>query len=421
MILYLLIFFTITSIAFFPPLSYILSVIGLFFCGLSENKKYSSSLAYVFLITATITMAIYNVSIPNLLEKSDDFVTYYNNYLDFLNHGFSLDYFVFGGGFEIGLPILNYILSIVIGEPMPYLVKLSHTIIILILYLFLIFKIIRYYKLSNKNACILIAMMFVFFKLPLAFYFLRQGYSSLFILIGVFSLSKKKRYFSWCLSLLFHLSSVILIPLICFLLLNKDHRKIKLYIYSISVFSILLFSQISLFNIPITGNLFLDKLVFFINIMKKNDIVEIALRNNLSTIIYFIPLVFILVCKKISNNRNIDGFENVLAIFVTSIAFMYIPGVSSRILMAILTFNLGFIYFYYGYYLNNIKSVILVTISIMIFLQINWMTNDYRYYYRYPIYSETPFYYVNSLSEVSLGKYRYLLPSSFIPPTVRGE
>ncbi|MBL0443184.1 hypothetical protein JEO77_17420 [Aeromonas veronii] len=108
----------------------------------------------LFFVILVLSHIVNEVSVQKFLIREDDFTTYYSNYLDLL-HGNYEALFVFGGGIEIGLPVVNYVLSIVVDQPMPYLIQAIYIAIFmaLLIYLISISPLYDLYSGNSDNKC----------------------------------------------------------------------------------------------------------------------------------------------------------------------------------------------------------------------------------------------------------------------------
>jgi len=221
---------------------------------------------------------------------------------------------------------------------------------------------------------------------------LRQAYASLFILIALFN--PKHRYIYIIIAILFHLSSLIIYPLISFLLLSTSIRKLKLF----SIFSILvalgLYSFINLnFDIIIsTENILLNKIKLFILLAQQSEsFIEML---PLSEVLYLLLLIilhrFIIIYYKIDNK----SYWNLYSIFIFTIVFSFLYGISLRILSAIFTFLLGFLFFRYLLIEIKVKQAYLFVLIFIILFQIKFTFYNQLYFKNYPLASSVPLYYI---------------------------
>lgn len=404
-------FFCITFfliLAFVPFLLLPITIIGLIFIGVAEYKREYNKYIILFSFFAFLGMLINTMSIPNFLNQSDDFVTYYNNYYSLYRGDFNA-LFEFSGGVEIGLPIINLLLSEVINANYPYVVKFFHCVILLALYLCVIKLIIKRFRLNWKNTSLLIGLLLCFFKLSLAVYFLRQGYSSLFILIGLFAITPCFRRLCYVIAVLFHLSAVVIIPVVYFLLIVKNRKIHLLFRFGCVTISILLLLSISTLSSISFDNVFLQKLNFFLFYLKNETYILNSIKSSIVSMLYLIPLILLMFVSKV-NSKSIDNL-GVVSIFIFILSFSFLPSITTRMLMPILTYLIGYLYFISFCVLKNVKLKILLMLFSILSLNINWIFYDVLYYYKYPMVSTTPFYYISSNFMSSSNIDRSSLPS----------
>lgn len=374
------------------------------------NEKQSIFITAVFF--AMLGILIHVMSLPNLLEQSDDFVTYYNNYYA-INHGDLSKLFQFGGGFEIGLPLLHWLFSGVINGDLPYVLKLFHCIVLIIIFLYLCFKVSEYYGLSLKDQCLLFACLICFFKLSLGFYFLRQGYASLFLLLSLFHRNKVATYFLFLLACFFHLASLVIYPLVRFLLFSENKRKQFLFCVFCASLGGVLFLSINVlakinFSIP-----FLEKLNFIFTYLSNYDYIISSFKKTIISSLYIIPLILVLSISKKNNENFRFGIFNILSIMFFLLSFSFLPNVTVRVLMPILTFFVGGVYFLVLVRYHGVLLRFIFPFFMLLALNINWVFKDSAHYFNFPPVGFVPFYYVNTDFYESNNIIRSNLPTEY--------
>jgi len=395
--------------AFIPFLLLPLSVITLFFLGLSDYKVHYKAITITSIFFAIVGLLIHVMGLDNFTTQSDDFVTYYNNYVSLLSGDYKA-IFQFGGGVEVGLPIINYFLSLIIGDEYPYVVKFFHCFFILLLFLMMGIRICTYYKLNWKETSLLFSLLICFFKLSLVFYFLRQGYASFFIIFMFFSTSKY-RYSYLIIAIMFHAASLVVYPLVRILLSNKGRQYHKKYSLLMIISSLGLLSSLTLlsnfsFNIPI-----IEKINFILYYLGHSNFIEKAIVTSVKSLLYFIPLVFIVLSFRIKMSQRFISHYCLMTIVVFIISFSFLPGVVTRLAMPILSYLIGFMYFSVFMSINSNLIKIITLTGMLILLNLQWQLKDENYYFKYPLVSTTPFYYL-SLNFKSLGHVpRHSLPT----------
>lgn len=180
------VFILLSVILFSPTVSFFISNLILIMLSRFNFKNKKSYLFFViYLNLLSLILIVASFELFKYIE--DDFTSYYNDYLMFLNNGFSLDYFEYGLGFEIGVPILNYFFSLIINSNMPYIILSMHVVLMLMLLYYLIYRIAKRHFLDFNSFLLIFVLVIVLFKYGLAFNQLRQAYASIFILIALYS------------------------------------------------------------------------------------------------------------------------------------------------------------------------------------------------------------------------------------------
>lgn len=346
-------------------------------------------------------------SVELFLYEESDFTGYYNNYLKFLFNGFNLENFEYGAGIEVILPFINYLLSLVLKTNNPYLVLYMHSFFLMLLIYYLIYLISKHHKLELKETILLFTFTIVLFKYGTALNHLRQTYASIFILIAIFS--KNNKYIFILLSIFTHLSSIIIYPLVKFLLMERSAKRIKMFTLICILMSgtiyILFFNFYSL--IMHTDFILLEKIKFALIYLKKDlDITKYLMTSSVASF-YLIILALLFFLLK---NNKVYSQWNLYAMIVFLISFSFLPGISFRLLDPILTISIGYLFFKYLRIELKLKQAYLVGILIIIFFQFKWMIFNIGYYQKYPWISYKPFYYIFTYFEQKDLVDRYSLP-----------
>lgn len=407
--------FVIALLAFSPPIAYIFSIIGMFAISNYKIRLYEPYFI-VFGFGAIFSIVISGSSHPLFLYEESDFTTYYNNYHDFLEYGFRAEFFKFGKGVEVGLPLVNYFLSLLINEPLPYLVRAAHLAFQMTLLVFLVKKIVSFHKLDKYKAGILLALFLLFFKFGATLNHLRQGYSSFFILIALFS--TKRMYLYFILACLFHVSALVIYPLCNFLLKNSNKKFLIIFIISILFGSvgILIVLEVIADFIKSSDLAILGKLVVAFSTALDQEDVVLSFKRSLIASMYFIPIVALSNLLFVLRRKHLDYELNVWAMFIFVMGFSYIPVISTRILAPIITVCTGYLYFRAFVLDSDFRQLKYLVIFFICFFNINWIFSSSLHYYRYPMASVIPFYYLNSLFEVRENVNRFTLPSEHDKP-----
>ncbi|QSH58002.1 EpsG family protein [Photobacterium damselae subsp. damselae] len=381
--LFIYIFILAMSIVFFPSLCLFFSILFLLLEGYSGSRC-RQTLFYLSLFSIA-AIIVNSLSVTTLISSGDDFVAYYNNYLYFLSGDINSGMTQFGN--EIGVPLINYFLSIFIDEPWPYIVKLSHLLLIIILVLLLINEIKIKYKLQIRDVFILMALTFLFFKFQYIFLMLRQGYASIFVCFALFSTNKRNKIFFLLVAMIFHFSSIIVYFLCQFIIFNSSEKKYRIFFSSCVFLGGAIFFVGDYIQVITQWNIVLHKLSFaFNNLLDTSNIME-AIKVNILGLIYFLPLLVISIYK----NRYLPIISIVVFVLTTS----YIPGFSFRVIMPLYGILLGYLYFDYIFIKNKIKNTLIIFILFDLLLFGNVMLSA-SYYQRYPLLSTQPCYYIKT-------------------------
>jgi hypothetical protein len=403
-----LIVIPIIVLLFSPALAYFISTLFLVLLAnysIEQKQKYFIFIGSITLISLLLIIGSYEL----FLYTQDDFTNYYNNYLLFLNNGFSTEYFEYGFGVEIGVPLLHYIFSLTISENTPYLILLLHASLQLLLLTYIVVLISKYYKLEIKYTILLFVFTIILFKYGMAMNQLRQAYASLFIIIAIFSKNYKMLY---CLTaILFHVSSLFIYPLVNFLLLSKSTRRLKQFSFiSIAVAIVLyVFINTNFESIISIENIFLNKVKLFILMSQKVDSFVDMLP--ISEIIYITFLIIFFKFLTIYYKIKTTSQWNLYAILIFTIAFSFLHGIPARILSAIFTFLLGFLFVKYLVIEIKVKQAYLFALILIILFQIKFTFYNNLYFRNYPLASVVPLYYVPELFKPQGYVDRYNLPS----------
>ena len=400
-------------LSFSPPLAFIVSIFGLALIGFYKTNIDARPFFIIFIFGAFFSTLIAASSHPLFLYKESDFTTYYQNYLVFYKYGLTadfLDYFKFGSPIEIGLPIVNYIFSLVIDAPLPYMVKLFHAFLQLSLVVIIVFYISKKYSLQFREMSLLFALIFLFYKFGATLNHLAQGYSSLFIILAIF----KKRYvnFWFFTAVFFHVSAIVVYPLIRFLVLTKNKRKLIIFNVLSLLGTLLIFNFLNVASDFVTssGPLFGKLIWAFTKVMDSNKVFESIKAATIASI-YLLPIMFLNTILILWKKLSLPLSLNILSMFIFILSFSYLPGISVRVMAPVLTILIGFLYFISMFYLVKFKQFVYIFIFFITFFPINWILKSELYYYNYPLASFKPLYYLDTYFISKTNVNRNTLPS----------
>lgn len=384
-------------LAFSPPAAFVLSILGLASIGLSKPVYGSYEVFPVLLFGACFSTVIAAASYPLFLYEESDFTTYYSNYLVFYHYGLTADledYFKFGSLFEFGVPVLNYMFSILLQAPLPLMVMFLHASLQVVLLCILVVRLSKVYSLSVKDMSLLFALTFLFFKFGATLNHLSQGYASLFVLLAIFS----KRYFNiWLIfACIFHLSSIFVYLLLRYILLSKNKSSLNNFsllcvLVSISIY-IILTSYYDYLEVVLP---FMGKLRWaFTHVLDPAKVV-VSVKGVIVAGAYLLPLVGLNLLSLLQKKKSLAMSANVSAILIFMLSFSYLPGLSVRVMAAVLSIALGLFYFLSFYKNMNSKQFAIIMMLFLIVIPFNWVLDSDLYYYNYPLASFKPLYYAN--------------------------
>ncbi|MGR5547050.1 EpsG family protein [Vibrio sp. PNB22_2_2] len=401
--IYSLVFLIIISPAFSPFFSFVISLLALFF---PFNNKYLVSRVIVFFACCSIvvSLSVINVSQANFIFKNDDFTAYYNSYLDIYYNGFSFDVLTQYNGVEIGLPLVNFFIYKLIGNPHPYMVKFFYSIFQLTFFSWCIYLYSIKKKLNIKEMSILFALSFIFAKPLIMIQVSRQAISSLFIFLALCSDKRASKNIFIVFAFLFHSSVIFIYPLIKFLFLP---RKRKDFIYTMTIalsfvsflFLVYSFLRGNIISIPI-----INKLDFVIRMMVDEEMVKNSINTSIKLLVYIFPMAFYCVFLEPKNTYK----YNVFILFGLVASFSFLPGLSNRLLLFPLYIFTG-VYYFKVFFENGVNLALKYLIVCLVgFSLLALVYADFNLS-RFSIFYGSFFYYLDGLNEESLYINRHLL------------
>ena len=386
-------------IAYSPMLAFFVLIIGALLVAFSNfDQDYMAPLFYILGGLISLSIALIASGQPVFLFLEQDFTTYYNNYYDFYSKGFSTQFFPFGKGIEIGLPLTNYLLTKIIDGPYPNLVKFYHAFFQSVLLIILVVKIRNYEKINFHSSVFLLAISFLFFKFPSTLNHLRQGYASALMLIAIFSVGRFSTFIWLLLAASFHLSSLALYPLIKFVLTKQKARNLKIPLYIsafVSVVIYMMLDKIVLF-LSATDIDLLGKLVYGFDKSLDVDYIIANVKIITTAVMYLIPIFLYGVWTRYKRNYYPELFWNVVFLMSVVVFFIYLPAIPIRSFSSVFYFGIGYIYFVTIINSGNKKFSLVIISSITIFIVTRWISSPWMNF-NYPLFGETPLYYSNSL------------------------
>lgn len=385
--------------AFSPFLLFPISLVSFLYIAFVDSGVQKGTFFVISLYFAFLGLIIDNVSLPLFEDMSIDFISYYNNYLLFSHGLYSAGFNEFN--FELGLPVINMVISFIgLGEH-PFLIKLFHLCLQCFLCFLLLLKIKKENKLTFNEFVTLTFFILLFFKLSTSFQLLRQGYASFFVLFSLFEKNTKRKFLLLIIASLFHLSSIAVYFVVKFILFD-DYSRLKKYMtFSCFLLPLVLmkvnyYAMIE-FIISLGGGIF-DKLLYVLYSASDEggDKIDASIKNSLIQITYFIPLIFILLfCYK--SKFSIKIKTNIILYSSLVIAFSVLPTFFSRLTLPVVIILIG--YFYWLIYskvcqYKNKVFMLLLSFFILVSMQYRNFTSPV-WYYQYSPVGITPFYYTN--------------------------
>jgi len=381
----------------------------------TEDAKFIVVLSLPFVL---FSMAITILGEPTLRYADSDFVAYYNNYLSFfitdeVSRSSSAHWggFPWGGGLEIGIPTLHFIFAHIIQAPAPFVVKFFHALLLESLLVCVLFQISKKHRLKVQNFAILMCFVFIFIKFSGMFNHLRQSYSSLIILLAIFSDSKFKRRLLFFFACTFHLSALVVYPLCNWLFFSR--KKYKKIVVLIAVFAgvtiVFMPVLVDIISSQFKNSLIFSKVIWSLMRSQEDESVMNSLVTTATRLIYLLPIIVIsITMKKVKN----DGFQISFFVFIIVLSLYFLPGFAVRLFQIFLMVMVGYLYFitigkdkYKNYF------VYVTLISFLLVHTILWLRNSFYFYELQVFSSAVPFEYLSVLTDESSIVNRVSLPT----------
>lgn len=203
-------FLPILTVPFSPFYSYIFCVfimISLSSC-ITREYRILLSLNLIFSIALLYGSRLYFNIAPSY---DDDFSRYYQNYLDVYDN-IPQAMFVWGKGYEIGLPVFYKMLSLIFPKLVPqYVLFFTALSVALLLYVWLETYGVRYVRQEQRAALVAFSLFVGLFVESLGL--TRQCFASVFLLYGFFIRPIYWKILFFAIALSFHQSSIFVIIL----------------------------------------------------------------------------------------------------------------------------------------------------------------------------------------------------------------
>jgi len=362
---------------------------------LAYNTKYlNRCYRILFGILISLSWGLILGSREIFLSSSDDFTQYYTVYQQ-ISDGNLEALFIYGGGYELGLPLVFLFITEISSQ-----IIQPHTLLFLDgVFCSLIFLAwLEYYGLKEvdeekKGLCS--AYTWVLCSFFMASQTIRQFISCLFLLISIFEINKKKKILFLALATIFHLSAIIIYLIIYFV--KKYKIKATIFIILLSSISVYLFESISN-NETIKNFLGGEKLTYYENFSNGFTDADLGILKLL-----VLPAILLLISAMVINSKLIkfrmldikDWTLLYLTFFLLHIIFLPIPLLSLRLTMIISNILLGWIIFNI---LNEHYKILYSSILIIIIWRVSILfdsnpDNMMRYWSLYNSFSFYPGYY----------------------------
>lgn len=381
-------------IAYSPLLSNVLLAFLLPFL-LFVRKKRDFTFLFFILTLYIFSFSVLDLSLPSYQYAEQDFSSYYNNYLLVLNGEYSSAFTRFAGGFEFGLPLFHFFLSLSGSSSYEFL-NYSYIISIYIGVVFLIYKIYRKLELSVHEFIVLIVCTFVFLKTPTIINHLRQGYSSIFLLCALFSLTARGRLFFLSIATVFHSSAIVIFPLIFVLTkITKDNFKIVISLILFSFFLLGLSMQFIINYIDYNSYFVLGKLLVAADLYRDADLINHYLFRGLTYAIYLLPLVVLGLFRYRPGRFSNDYYYMMVTLFIIQCVISFVPIVGTRLFESIFSIMVGFYYFTIIYSFKNTFHFFILLIVFSLVLVAFRLVHPFSYS-AFPGFNSDPFLFYNN-------------------------
>jgi hypothetical protein len=368
--------------SFFSPLITLFSLqTCLLFISYFKKSNAENWLVFLgFSLILVITIANFNNSFHLFYQPGHDFSSYYNNYLKILERSPIINWFPYGNGIEVSLPLINYAISFVVNDNTPYPVFYIHCILQLSLLVILCFKIKKHESLKIDEMIVLLVFLFCFYRFYAGMNALRQGYASFFILYALFSNRKDVKILFILIASSFHITSVA-IYFLCKHLKNVNSKNISIFLvyFLLFIFMFLLVSALSYYyNISIIKNK-ISFLIFNFNV----DVIKESIINGVKISILFF---FLFIYSVISKQRD-NAVKFLLYISITLL--LSIHPTLFRLIFPLANVLIGYFYFKQVYSKRGKKRLeVFLLVFIIVCVNSFLLFRNERYNYNFDIITD---------------------------------
>ena len=376
-----LVFISFILMLFYPLFSFCFAFSTLVLFSKISKRIFTSILYFI----STLSLLIIYASRDYKDEMEHDLSLYFNIFQNFINDNYS-DFFFFGNGLEIGWTSLYAVVS----KLFPGISAIGLAIINSLFCIILLFIWIRCYIYETvyyKDQAFVVGLIVLFLSMVTFGYLQRQSLATIFLLFMI--TSKNKKLFFLFLATIFHSTSIIL-GLLYIILMKIKINNIKV----ILLFMLFIFARLIFYNfVSFIANNNIDFFIFNKVYYYISDESAIASKRFLILILPLFVLSFI------SKSKNMGSWKSIIQYSCISyIVLLGIPLLSGR-----LNFILLFIYGYFIYLVVPKKFYFVLYFFIFLYLifffceKSNLLVDLNLFWQRYPMYSFTPFYYLEML------------------------
>jgi hypothetical protein len=312
--------------------------------------------------------------------QSDDFSTYYSIYHSIYTNGLTNISDYISSGLEIGLPIIFWMYSNIFPFFSPSSLIFINSLIIGLLFIYVIEKKI-FLEIKVNNKALLLTSMLIFFSFFYTSQLVRQMFSSVFILYAIFSNSKYEKFFWFLIASSIHLSAI---PIYILIQLIFKWQKIT----TIIICGILLFYSKLIILLTNTNIEYFSRLSYY---LEKEE-------SEKSIFIFAVTIIILfsyLIINYYKKDENIEKFKYLFFTFAAITIFLIdYKLISLRIGLLYQSFLIGF-FLYFGYQKFNYLFKLLLLL--LVFYQFRNLLNSsglMKLWYQFDWLSLTPGYFL---------------------------
>jgi hypothetical protein len=368
---------------FSPPIGWVVGILPSYLWGKQRGNK--AALIYIGGFIAALFAGVAYSSRRKFIG-SDDFSHYFDNFQVALSS--HAPFFSYGGGSEIGLPLINYFFGLIFGELSPWHLMFLHQIVIFGLLIWVLSRT----NVVGVSKSLLVAFVLVAFPYVLSTQLLRQCYSCLFLFLALSDSEIKvsRKLAAFTLAFLFQVSAL---PIFIFFYAAKTLKGYWFIAFNIvTAFLVIKFQEIA--EVALAADQFVgqDKFQYYAfseGGWVKSDLIPLEM--------YSLILLLVLFAKLYKKKWTLDGNEKILfTAFSFSLAAMPVALLGLRVCLVV--------YLFIGVYVVKAASGIskwvvrAVFLLILIYqLKIMFLSpegSDFELWREYPAFSIFPGYFL---------------------------